>query len=804
MSRKEKRKELKKLKRKQLRREAALVSAQGDGEEGEGDEEAVIQGQREEEEALARERAAHDEQERLWLLREEEARKEWLRKQEEDAERKRQEEERSRKGEDGEEDLEEGWEYVEDGPAEIIWKGNEIIVKKPRKKVRKGTKSSVLAIEQDKNGPTSDYSNPLPPQSSAFSSYQANIQDVADQSTNFGTEQDKTNCPFYIKQGVCRFGVRCSRLHPVFNDACTLLMRSMYTGAGLALEPVESLEFTDEEVVQEYEEFYDDVHSEFLQFGEIVNFKVCRNSSPHLRGNVYVHYVSRESAVAAYNHMNGRFYAKKQISCEFVGVTKWKLAICGEFMRTYYKTCSRGTACNFLHCFENPRREYEWADVDRSPPRFWQRKMANLFSYASISGEDFDERQEKSRSHRESTHDSGRGRHRDDRELAYDDDRRKDRHSRETVREDDQRRGRGDRDRKPYEDELNDRSKRGSKSDDRQRVRHLKESSHDSRRRDSTLDEDDNHSHRRRRDSTLDEDDNHGHRRRRDTRHDDDPTRDNSTSRSRYGDEQGSINAERWSPGDDCGQPNDKGLVYYRDRRSDRRYRESTHDVDDEDNDDDHHSHSRSHRHRSRRRSRSPGSQRTRRSRSRDRSTPHRARSQDGYYSSEEQEYRCSKKEYASKESKRHRHDSQAGSYYLERKEDEDGQSHRKGRHSSRERWSYSENALEQSVKVLESDDSRSRHAKHLEPPHTGLASDENSLGSLRKLEIDSGLQVGVEVEKLNQEADSNSKSTATGLSLELSTDDVQKSTSQWQSWRKTKFKKAKVGLKDAPMRIII
>ena len=54
--------------------------------------------------------------------------------------------------------------------------------------------------------------------------------------------QDKTNCPFYIKQGVCRFGVRCSRLHPVFNDACTLLMRSMYTGAGLALEPVESLE----------------------------------------------------------------------------------------------------------------------------------------------------------------------------------------------------------------------------------------------------------------------------------------------------------------------------------------------------------------------------------------------------------------------------------------------------------------------------------------------------------------------------------------------------------------------------------
>lgn len=29
------------------------------------------------------------------------------------------------------------WEYVEEGPAEIIWKGNEIIVKKKRVKVPK-------------------------------------------------------------------------------------------------------------------------------------------------------------------------------------------------------------------------------------------------------------------------------------------------------------------------------------------------------------------------------------------------------------------------------------------------------------------------------------------------------------------------------------------------------------------------------------------------------------------------------------------------------------------------------------------
>lgn len=38
--------------------------------------------------------------------------------------------------------------------------------------------------------------------------------------------------------------------------------------------PYADWQYTDEEVVQDYEEFYGDVHSEFIQFGEIVNFKV--------------------------------------------------------------------------------------------------------------------------------------------------------------------------------------------------------------------------------------------------------------------------------------------------------------------------------------------------------------------------------------------------------------------------------------------------------------------------------------------------------------------------------------------------
>lgn len=112
---------------------------------------------------------------------------------------------------------------------------------------------------------------------------------------------------------------------------------------------------------------------------------MCRNGSSHLRGNVYVHYKSLESAVLAYRSVNGRYFAGKQITCEFINVTRWKIAICGEYMKSRLKTCSRGMACNFIHCFRNPGGDYEWADWDKPPPRYWVKKMAALFGYSDES-----------------------------------------------------------------------------------------------------------------------------------------------------------------------------------------------------------------------------------------------------------------------------------------------------------------------------------------------------------------------------------------------------------------------------------
>ncbi|KAL6899231.1 hypothetical protein ACP4OV_005889 [Aristida adscensionis] len=383
-TRRDKRRERKKQRRRRARREAAArARAAAEALAADPEEEERRLRAAEEAEAAESERArrAFEEAERRWLeaAAARAAEKAAVAAAEAEAEASSQEKSKDDHRNEPEEDGE--WEYVEDGPAEIIWKGNEIIVKKKKIKIPKEAKEEPQ-IQEDR--PTS---NPLPPQSVAFASQRSQpslsaqeiLDKVAQETPNFGTEQDKAHCPFHLKTGACRFGVRCSRVHFYPDKSCTLLMKNMYNGPGLALEQDEGLEYTDEEVEQNYEEFYEDVHTEFLKFGELVNFKVCRNGSFHLRGNVYVHFKSLDSALLAYSSLNGRYFAGKQITCEFVALTRWKAAICGEYMRSRYKTCSHGVACNFIHCFRNPGGDYEWADWDNPPPKYWIRKMAALF-----------------------------------------------------------------------------------------------------------------------------------------------------------------------------------------------------------------------------------------------------------------------------------------------------------------------------------------------------------------------------------------------------------------------------------------
>ena len=45
---------------------------------------------------------------------------------------------------------------------------------------------------------------------------------------------------------------------------------------------------------------------------------------------VPIYECSEEAAEKAFTMFNGRWYAGRQISCQFCGVTRWKNAICGE------------------------------------------------------------------------------------------------------------------------------------------------------------------------------------------------------------------------------------------------------------------------------------------------------------------------------------------------------------------------------------------------------------------------------------------------------------------------------------------
>lgn len=244
LPRKEKRKALKKIKRKHTRIECAIREREEEEAHLNDQEEQLLLRLREQLEAeqAERDRREFEERERVWL-EEAAARKA---REEEDERLKKLLEEKEKEIERAYELEDDEYEFIEEGPPEIIWQGNEIIIKKRRVKVAKRNAERV-PDKKDDDMPTS---NPLPPQSVAFASctqgepvtVQGVLDSVAQQVPNFGTEQDKAHCPFHLKTGVCRFGTRCSRVHFYPDKSCTLLVKNMYNGPGLICEQDEGLE----------------------------------------------------------------------------------------------------------------------------------------------------------------------------------------------------------------------------------------------------------------------------------------------------------------------------------------------------------------------------------------------------------------------------------------------------------------------------------------------------------------------------------------------------------------------------------
>ncbi|XP_007668619.1 U2 small nuclear ribonucleoprotein auxiliary factor 35 kDa subunit-related protein 2 [Ornithorhynchus anatinus] len=330
---------LKKEKRKKRRQELARLRDSGFAEKDEENSVAEDEELEEEKKLEAERQKLHEE----WLLREQKAQEEFrLKKEKEEAAKRRQEEEERR--------IKEEWEEQQRKEREE----EEQKLQKKRDREEAVQKMLDQAESQLENGVT--WHNPEPP---------ADVRI---------TEKDRANCPFYIKTGSCRFGDRCSRKHNYPTLSPTLLIRSMFITFGMEqcrrddYDTDASLEYSEEETYQQFLDFYEDVLPEFKNVGKVIQFKVSCNFEPHLRGNVYVQYQSEEECQEAFSLFNGRWYAGRQLQCEFCPVTRWKMAICGLFER---QKCPRGKHCNFLHVFRNPNNEFWEAnrDIHMSPDR---------------------------------------------------------------------------------------------------------------------------------------------------------------------------------------------------------------------------------------------------------------------------------------------------------------------------------------------------------------------------------------------------------------------------------------------------
>ncbi|XP_055639651.1 U2 small nuclear ribonucleoprotein auxiliary factor 35 kDa subunit-related protein 2 isoform X2 [Toxorhynchites rutilus septentrionalis] len=153
------------------------------------------------------------------------------------------------------------------------------------------------------------------------------------------TRPSQNPCTFFAKTGACRYNARCSSNHSIPGLSEFLLIPNFFTHPALddQRHPEygndSGIEFDDDDLYNCFREFFLDVMEEFETFGSIEKVFVCRNFEPHLRGNVYIQYADMRSAARAYQRMNGRFYASRQLRVEFRAPITWTSAVCGKLIK---------------------------------------------------------------------------------------------------------------------------------------------------------------------------------------------------------------------------------------------------------------------------------------------------------------------------------------------------------------------------------------------------------------------------------------------------------------------------------------
>lgn len=167
----------------------------------------------------------------------------------------------------------------------------------------------------------------------------------------YGTEDDKVNCHFFFKIGACRHGDTCQRKHyrPPFSQ--TILIKHMWYNPMIpVVNSGGDIRYMDMAKLQDdFNTFYEEVYEEMRKFGKVEDVQVLENLGNHMIGNVYVKFSDEEEADTALKALHGRFYAGRQLECEFSSVTDFRDSRCRSFDQDY---CSREVWCNFMHVRE--------------------------------------------------------------------------------------------------------------------------------------------------------------------------------------------------------------------------------------------------------------------------------------------------------------------------------------------------------------------------------------------------------------------------------------------------------------------
>ena len=156
------------------------------------------------------------------------------------------------------------------------------------------------------------------------------------------------NCSFFELVGACT-DENCQKQHKLVVKSCVILISSMYYFDNLGISNKEKESCCENEVPDDFTEFYSDISEELKKFGTIKNLIVCCNESPQLKGNVYVEYETCDESQKAFESLQGRYYDGKMLNCTYVSISDWNKVLCKRHCMG--KTCLEELNCNYLHMF---------------------------------------------------------------------------------------------------------------------------------------------------------------------------------------------------------------------------------------------------------------------------------------------------------------------------------------------------------------------------------------------------------------------------------------------------------------------